>query len=77
MRKFFNKIADGVGDFFGTILGTIDAFRAQRHLNMAALTPFIHERIAHYEQARIRMRKAGLPEDWIDSMINFQKNEAA
>lgn len=77
MQRFIEKAAEYVGGLVGEVVGTIAAMRVQRHFNMAALTPFIHERIAHYEKARRIMRDTGMPEAWIDDLIDLRKNEAA
>lgn len=76
IRRVIEGLAEVTGAILGNIIGTFEAMRVQRHLNMAALNPFIHERIAHYEKARKIMRTVGLPEYMIDTIINASKNEA-
>lgn len=77
MKRFILKVAEVAANIAGSVLENIDAMRAQRHLNMAALNPFIHERIAHYEKARRSLRNAGIPEPFINLIIDLHKNEAA
>lgn len=62
---------------YETIRGEILAFRVQRRFNLAALTPFIDERIAHYAAARKIMIDGGLLSEWADILIQREKNEPA